>query len=78
MRRCVKLRCEEAASSTVAVRYADRTVWVRDLVPQHDPNLLDLCAGHADHLTPPLGWRTVDERRPVVSLELVEVERYPA
>lgn len=79
MRRCAKMRCENEARATVALRYADRTVWLRDLLPQRDPNLLDLCRGHADALNPPKGWATVDERNPVVGVEaLAHAERYPA
>lgn len=63
MRKCAKLRCQERAAATVALRYAERVVWIRDLIPRHDPNLLDLCADHADRLTPPLRWRLLDERR---------------
>jgi hypothetical protein len=63
MRQCAKMRCEERAAATVALRYAERVVWIRDLLPQHDPNLLDLCVAHADRLTPPLRWRLLDERR---------------
>ena len=63
MRQCVKMRCEERAVATVALRYAERVVWIRDLIPQRDPNLLDLCVDHADRLTPPLRWRLLDERR---------------
>lgn len=62
MRQCAKMRCEEPAAATVALRYAERVVWIRDLLSRHDPNLLDLCAGHADRLTPPLNWRRLDER----------------
>jgi hypothetical protein len=62
MRQCVKMRCEERAVATVALRYAERVVWIRDLLPQHDPNLLDLCIEHANRLTPPLRWRLLDER----------------
>jgi hypothetical protein len=62
MRQCAKMRCEERAVATVALRYAERVVWIRDLLPQHDPNLLDLCVGHANRLTPPLRWRLLDER----------------
>jgi hypothetical protein len=79
MRSCVKLRCENEAVATVALRYADRTVWLHDLLPQRDPNLLDLCRGHADALRPPLGWQTIDERSPVGTVEtLAHAERYPA
>ena len=63
MRQCAKMRCDERAAATVALRYAERVVWIRDLLPQHDPNLLDLCVEHANRLTPPLRWRLLDERR---------------
>jgi hypothetical protein len=72
------MRCPEEPGATVALRYADKTVWVRDLLVDRDPNLLDLCAGHADALTPPRGWRVVDERAPVLSVALPQAERYPA
>jgi hypothetical protein len=62
MRQCAKMRCGERAVATVALRYAERVVWIRDLLPQHDPNLLDLCVSHAGRLTPPLRWRLLDER----------------
>jgi hypothetical protein len=62
MRQCAKMHCGEQAVATVALRYAERVVWIRELLPQHDPNLLDLCVAHADRLTPPLRWRLLDER----------------
>ena len=63
MRECGKQGCREAAAATAALRYRDRVLWIGDLVPQRDPNLLDLCVDHADRLTPPLRWRLLDERR---------------
>lgn len=44
------------------MRYRDREVEVYDLLPQHDPNLMELCAEHADRLVPPLGWERRDSR----------------
>jgi len=87
MRQCAKLRCEERAAATVALRYAERVVWIRDLIPRHDPNLLDLCADHADRLTPPLRWRLLDERvaaaeagseEPEVTTPVTVAQRLPA
>jgi len=63
VRACGKQRCREAATATAALRYRERVLWIGDLVPQRDPNLLDLCAGHADGITPPYRWRRLDERR---------------
>lgn len=62
MRVCAKLRCRSRASATVALRYEDREVLIGWLVPEPNPNLVDLCAEHADHLTPPVGWRITDDR----------------
>lgn len=62
MRPCAKLRCEETAAASVAVRYADRTAIVDALSYERDPNLLDLCDRHASGLTAPRGWRLVDQR----------------
>lgn len=62
MRRCAKMRCQEPAIATVALRYGERVVVVAELLGEHDPNLLDLCELHADLLKPPIGWRKADER----------------
>lgn len=62
MRDCAKMRCQEPAVATVALRYGERVVFVGELETDPDPNLLDLCARHADLLTPPVGWRKVDGR----------------
>ncbi len=56
------MRCDSRAAATVALRYEAREVLIRDLAPERDPNLLDLCAEHAGRLTPPVGWRVRDER----------------
>jgi hypothetical protein len=67
MRQCAKMRCEEHAVATVALRYAERVVWIRDLLPQHDPNLLDLCVEHANEVpvaTEGAGPVTVADRLP--------------
>jgi hypothetical protein len=48
--------------ATVALAYTERTVVVSDLLPERDPNLLDLCDEHVARMTPPVGWVVVDER----------------
>lgn len=65
MRTCAKLRCRARARATVLLRYEDREVVIGELAPEPDPSLVDLCAEHADRLTPPLGWRINDVRSPV-------------
>lgn len=69
MRSCAKMGCGEAAQASVAVRYEARTAVIGALAPTHDPNLLDLCDEHAGRLTPPRGWRLVDERREVAATD---------
>ena len=62
MRACAKMRCGEPASTTVTLRYQDRIVVVGELTAQGNASMLDLCAGHAESLRPPLGWERRDER----------------
>ena len=64
MRICAKLRCRTTAAVTVALRYGDRELLIGELAPDTDPNLVDLCAEHAERLTPPIGWTIVDLRVP--------------
>ena len=69
MRTCARMSCGSTPVATIALRYADRTVVVRDLVPARDPNLLDLCAEHLQRMTPPVGWLVDDDRAPALSAE---------
>ena len=69
MRTCVRMSCRSTPVATIALRYADRAVLVRDLVPARDPNLLDLCADHLERMTPPVGWLVDDVRTPALSAE---------
>jgi hypothetical protein len=48
--------------ATVSLVYTERQVVVTDLIPERDPNLLDLCAEHVQRMTPPVGWVVRDER----------------
>lgn len=49
--------------ATIALRYERRQVAMADLLPEHDPNHLELCVMHAERLVPPIGWVVQDERR---------------
>jgi Protein of unknown function (DUF3499) len=64
MRTCAKMRCGNDPTATVALAYTDRTVVVTDLLPDRDPNLLDLCDEHVGRMTPPVGWEVHDRRTP--------------
>ena len=56
------MRCGAEPAATVSLLYADRLVVIGDLVPERDPNLLDLCEEHVARMTPPVGWIVRDER----------------
>ena len=44
MRSCAKMRCgNEPIGDRLACVYAERQVIIADLLPERDPNLLDLC-----------------------------------
>lgn len=49
----------------MALRYRDRLLWIADLIPERDPNLIDLCAAHAGSMVAPFGWELVDDRQPI-------------
>jgi hypothetical protein len=56
------MHCGAEPAATVSLLYADRLVVIGDLVPERDPNLLDLCEEHVARMTPPVGWTVRDER----------------
>ncbi len=62
MRSCAKMRCGNEPMATVSLLYTERQVVVVDLIPERDPNLLDLCNEHVGRMTPPVGWVVRDER----------------
>jgi hypothetical protein len=62
MRSCAKMRCGNEPTATVSLVYTERQVVVTDLIPERDPNLLDLCEEHVQRMTPPVGWVVRDER----------------
>lgn len=58
------MRCGHEPVVTVSLSYTEREVVVADLLPERDPNLLDLCREHVERLTPPVGWHVRDLRSP--------------
>lgn len=69
MRRCARMSCPAEPVATIALRYADRRVVIRELRPERDPRLLDLCARHVARMTPPVGWLVDDERGAALAVE---------
>lgn len=62
MRSCRKTACRWPAAASLSFRYATKEVWLLDLSAEPDPSLYDLCPHHADALTVPKGWTSVDQR----------------
>lgn len=59
--RCARPDCSRPAAASLSYRYADRAVWVGELLP-HDDSQHHLCGAHADRLRVPRGWDLVDLR----------------
>jgi Protein of unknown function (DUF3499). len=62
------MRCAAEPVATITLRYTEREVVVGDLLPERDPNLLDLCREHVDRMTPPVGWAVIDGRSSVSTM----------
>ena len=60
-RLCARPGCGVPASAVLTFQYATRTVWLLDQ-GDPDPAAIDLCAPHADRLSPPRGWIGHDQR----------------
>jgi uncharacterized protein DUF3499 len=56
------MNCRAAPAATITLRYADRLIVIGELLPERDPNLLDLCSQHVRAMTPPVGWLVDDAR----------------
>ena len=61
-RRCARPTCQELAEVTLSYDYAGRNVWLDHLAADDDPANHDLCARHAERVTPPQGWVLHDRR----------------
>jgi hypothetical protein len=42
--------------------YAQKVVWIEDLIDPRHPAAYDLCAAHAERLAVPIGWAKEDLR----------------
>ena len=56
---CSRAACHKPAVSTLTYVYADSTCVLGPLATYAEPHCYDLCAGHANRLTTPLGWELV-------------------
>jgi hypothetical protein len=56
------MSCRNEPVATIVLRYSERRIVVGELLPERDPNLLDLCGPHVARMTPPVGWLLDDAR----------------
>lgn len=62
VRRCSRNACRWPASASLTYAYAQKVVWIEDLVQEPHPAAYDLCAAHAERLAVPVGWDKQDLR----------------
>jgi hypothetical protein len=62
LRVCSKSSCQSEAVATLTYAYADSEAVVGPLSQHKEPHAYDLCAGHAERLSAPVGWRIVRHR----------------
>lgn len=67
-RNCARPGCGEPAAATLTYHYAGRQVWLDDLDEEREPAAHDLCSGHSDGVTVPVGWALDDRRTPIIRL----------
>jgi uncharacterized protein DUF3499 len=61
-RKCSRNACRWPASASLTFAYAQKVVWIEDLIEQPHPAAYDLCAAHAERLAVPIGWQKEDLR----------------
>ncbi len=62
VRKCSRNGCRWPASASLTFAYAQKVVWIEDLIGQPHPAAYDLCAAHAERLAVPIGWNKEDLR----------------
>lgn len=61
-RSCARPGCGQPATATLTYHYASQTAWLERLAGEAHPMTHDLCHGHAERTTVPVGWRLEDRR----------------
>ncbi|GAY18994.1 hypothetical protein MSZK_57200 [Mycobacterium sp. shizuoka-1] len=64
-RRCCRPGCPHYAVATLTFVYSDSTAVVGPLATSREPHSWDLCVGHANRITAPLGWDLVRHAGPL-------------
>jgi hypothetical protein len=61
-RLCSKTSCSQDATATLTYVYADSQVVIGPLAERKEPHSYDLCGGHSERLSVPVGWHSVRHR----------------
>ena len=64
-RRCCRPGCPQFAVATLTFVYSDSTAVVGPLATSREPHSWDLCFGHANRITAPIGWDLVRHAGPL-------------
>ncbi|WP_325096572.1 DUF3499 domain-containing protein [Mycolicibacterium vinylchloridicum] len=64
-RRCCRPGCPHYAVATLTFVYSDSTAVVGPLATSREPHSWDLCVGHANRITAPIGWELVRHAGPL-------------
>lgn len=57
------VRCSSPAAAHMTFDYSEKAVWLEELEEDTERGRgYALCTGHADRMTPPLGWTLTDRR----------------
>lgn len=78
-RTCARAGCDGPSAFTLVFDYAKAEAWLCDLWGEPGLGAYDLCVGHAERFTAPLGWSYLDRRQAAPLAErLVEARRQPS
>lgn len=58
-RACSRAGCRNLANKTLTYIYSDSTAVLGPLATFAEPHAYDLCDGHGDRMTAPLGWTVI-------------------
>lgn len=64
-RRCCRPGCPHYAVATLTFVYSDSTAVVGPMATTREPHSWDLCFGHANRITAPIGWDLVRHAGPL-------------
>lgn len=67
-RTCARAGCDGPSAYTLVFEYSKAEAWLCDLWGEPGRGAYDLCAGHAERFTAPLGWSYLDRREAAPAL----------